>query len=72
MILRAHQKIRSRYRQGDVIPVKVIEHIDGDSWIVSFEGDLIRVQNSSQQKFREGAVISMRLISVDPPQLIVV
>ena len=72
MFLRPHLKLQRRYQVGDVIPVKVIEHIEGKTWIVSCEGDLIRVQNTSPQTLHEGDVISMRLVSLDPPRLVVV
>lgn len=63
------QKLKSLYQINDVIPVKVIEQIDDRSWIVSLQGVLIQVYNSTSQPLKEGEILTMRLISLDPPQL---
>jgi hypothetical protein len=63
------QKLKSLYQINDVIPVKVIEQVDDRAWIVSLQGVLIQVYNSTSQPLKEGEVLPMRLISLDPPKL---
>jgi|JI10StandDraft_1071094.scaffolds.fasta_scaffold2232863_1 hypothetical protein len=42
------------------------EIMDNDDLIVSFQGDLIRVQNQSGRKFRPGQRIQLRVSSLAP------
>ncbi len=63
------QKLKSLYQINDVIPVKVIEQVDARSWIVSLQGVLIQVYNSTSQPLKEGEVLRMRIVSLDPPKL---
>lgn len=57
------------YKIGDQLEVKVIERVDNTAWIVSLQGVLIQVRNSSAQPLKEGDIILMRLVSLDPPQM---
>lgn len=60
----------TRYKIGDHIQAKVIEHIDGKEWILSLEGNLIRVVNSSRTKFKEGEKVWLKIESLEPPRLV--
>ena len=57
------------YKIGDHLHVKVIEHVDNTVWIVSLQGVLIQVRNSTAQPLKEGDIILMRLVSLDPPKM---
>lgn len=57
------------YQIGDHLDVKVIERVDKSSWIVSLQGVLIQVYNSTGQPLKEGDIVSMRIVSLDPPKL---
>lgn len=61
--------ISAKYNIGDDVPVKVIEHIEGDEWIVSFEGHLLKVINNSKIKMEEGQLLYLQLTQLHPPQL---
>lgn len=62
-------KLRSLYKIGDVLLVRVVEKVDEHSWIVSLDGTLIRVVNATGRKINEGETAKMRVQSFDPPQL---
>lgn len=57
------------YKIGDNLEVKVIERVDNSAWIVSLQGMLIQVRNSTTLSLKEGDIVQMRLVSLDPPQL---
>lgn len=61
---------KSKLKIGDQIQVKIIEHVDGNDWIVSLSGSLLRVVNTSQKKFREGENIWLKVESLEPPRLV--
>ncbi len=61
---------KTKLKIGDQIQVKIIEHIDGNDWIVSLSGRLLRVVNTSQKKFREGENIWLKVESLEPPRLV--
>ena len=54
---------------GDVISVKVVEQVDAKSWIVSLEGLLIQVKNTTDVALREGEMVRMQVTSLNPPRL---
>lgn len=68
-MITSSQKLKGRHRVGDVILVKVLEQLDSRSWIVSLDGTLIQVKNLAPRNFKEGQVVSMKVVSLDPPQL---
>lgn len=68
-MITSSQKLKTRYQVGDLLSVKVIEQIEDRAWIVSLQGVLIQVYNSTTQPLKEGQMITMRLVSLDPPQL---
>ncbi len=67
--MHSSQKLKMHYKIGDHLQVKVIERVDKDAWIVSLQGLLIQVRNSSAQPLKEGDIILMRLVSLDPPKM---
>ncbi len=68
-MITSSQKLKTRHQINDILAVKVIEQVDERAWIVSLQGVLIQVYNSTDQKINEGDLLKMRLISLDPPQL---
>jgi DNA primase len=69
MRMHSSQKLKAHYKIGDQLQVKVIERVDNTAWIVSLQGVLIQVRNSTAQPLKEGDVILMRLVSLDPPKM---
>lgn len=63
-------KLKSQFKVGDRIQAKIIEHIEGKDWIVSLQGTLIRVVNSSKKQFREGDQVWLKIESLEPPILV--
>jgi c-di-AMP phosphodiesterase-like protein len=56
-----------KLRVGDLIRAQIIEVIGaGDELIVSFQGDLIRVQNKSLSTLRGGDKILVRVTQTAP------
>lgn len=55
-----------KLRIGDLVRVQVVELVGGDELIVSFHGDLVRVQNKSLQSLRSGDKILVRVTQVSP------
>lgn len=68
-MITSSQKLKTRHQLNDILTVKVIEQVDKHSWIVSLQGVLIQVYNSTDQKINEGDLLKMRLISLEPPKL---
>ncbi len=62
-------KLQNRYDIGDIITVKVIEQIDPKSWIVSLDGTLIQVKNTTSVPLTEGEMVRMEVVSLNPPEL---
>lgn len=56
-------------RVGSRIKAKLIEAIDEDHWIVSFNGHLLQVRNSASIKFEAGAMLSLQVEKINPIQL---
>jgi len=56
-----------KLRVGDLIRAQIVEVIgDGDELIVSFQGDLIRVQNKSLCQLKAGEKILVRVTQTAP------
>lgn len=53
-------------KKGEVVQAKVIEVISPSTFIVSFNGDLIRVRNSSGQKFSTGDTVKLKVSQLRP------
>ena len=56
-------------RKGARIRAKLIEAIDEDHWIVSFQGQLIQVKNITDIPFEEGMLLNLQVEKIDPIQL---
>ena len=51
---------------GEIIECQFIEQIEPRVFIVSFEGKLLRVQNSTGEKFKVNQTIKLKVVSVSP------
>ena len=58
--------------RGQFIKAKLIEAVEDNRWIVSFEGDLLQVQNSTSIAFEEGKMLTLRVQALNPLKLQVV
>ncbi len=58
--------------RGQFIKAKLIEAVEDNRWIVSFEGDLLQVQNSTSIIFEEGKMLTLRVQALNPLKLQVV
>lgn len=56
-------------RAGQYIKAKLIEAIDTDHWIVSFQGELLQVRNTTDVAFREGLTLNLKVTREKPIQL---
>lgn len=68
-MISSSQKLKSKHDVGEIILVKVIEQLDAKSWIVSLQGTLIQVKNTTNITLKEGEMVRMRVSSLNPPQL---
>ena len=55
-----------KLRVGDHVRAQVVEYVGDDELSVSFQGDLIRVQNKSQRQLRAGDKILVRVTNITP------
>ncbi len=55
--------------RGQQIQAKLIEAIDKDHWIVSFEGQLLQVTNSTPLEFKKNLVLNLKVIQGNPLRL---
>ncbi len=69
MRMHSSQKLKLHYQAGDQLTVKIIERVENNAWIVSLDGLLIQVYNSTSQSIKEGDIVKVRLVSLDPPKL---
>lgn len=56
----------NRLKVGDRMEAVAVESVGSHHLIVSFNGDLIRVENRSQRKIRAGERIPLIVIQVNP------
>lgn len=68
-MISSSQKLKLKHDVGEIILVKVIEQLDAKSWIVSLQGTLIQVKNTTNIALKEGEMVRMRVSSLNPPQL---
>lgn len=54
---------------GARIQGKLIEEIEKDHWIVSFQGELFQVRNSTNIKFESGMKLNLKVVNERPFQL---
>jgi hypothetical protein len=53
---------------NDVVSAQVVEAMAPDEYLVSVDGDLIRVKNTSGQKLNANAYVLLRVIAIKPLQ----
>ncbi len=58
--------------RGLQIQAKLVEEVEHNKWIVSFQGQLLQVENTSPLLFKESAVIELTVEKTDPLVLKVV
>ena len=54
------------WQLGQVIRAKVIEKLNESALIVSFGGNLLRVENKSRLQFEVDSVVALEVIALDP------
>jgi hypothetical protein len=54
---------------GDIVHGKLIEAIDDNHWIVSFNGTLMQVKNTSPIPFEKDKIIKLRISRERPLEL---
>ncbi len=53
-------------KKGTFIKAKLIEAVEKNQWIVSFQGDLLQVQNSTDIEFKEGLMLRLQVVKERP------
>lgn len=56
-------------QSGTIIEAKLIEAVEKDRWIVSFQGHLLQVKNTTAIKFEAGKVLQLKIEKLNPIQL---
>lgn len=56
---------------GQQVQAKLIEAIDTQHWIVSFQGQLLQVTNHTHLKFKSGVEIPLTVTGLNPLQFTV-
>ena len=56
---------------GDRIQGKLVEEMEDNLWIVSIDGDLLQVRNTSDLSFKEGKKVQLQVMREKPLQLII-
>jgi hypothetical protein len=54
------------WQKGQKIQAKLIEKVDKDHWIASFQGQLLQVKNSTAMIFQEGLLLQLVVVSTKP------
>ena len=54
---------------GTKINAKLIEEVEKDHWIVSFQGELIQVKNSTDIKFKKNLTLTLQVVKQSPFEL---
>lgn len=52
--------------KGTIITAKLIEAIEENRWIVSFQGELLQVQNNTPIQFKENLNLRLQVIKEKP------
>ena len=56
-------------RKGHQIKAKLIEEVEKNYWIVSFQGNLIQVKNSTNIAFSAGRILYLEVTNPNPLEL---
>lgn len=54
---------------GYRIKAKLVEAVEKNQWIVSFQGHLLQVKNTTAIQFQEGLILNLQVIKEEPLQL---
>lgn len=57
---------------GSQIRGKLIEEVEKNQWIVSFQGQLLQVKNSTNLTFQQGNILNLKVVSTSPLRLQVI
>lgn len=60
------------FKKGDWIQAKLIEEVESNRWIVSFQGQLYSVKNSTQIPFKQQKILTLEVTELHPLQLKIV
>jgi hypothetical protein len=55
-----------KLRIGDKVWAQIVEHVSASEFIVSFQGDLIRVRNESLSELSINDKVLVRVMAVNP------
>lgn len=55
--------------KGDRFTAKLIECVEKDHWIVSYQGHLFQVRNTTTTAFQPGMQLNLQVISILPIKL---
>ena len=55
--------------KGDRFTAKLIECVERDHWIVSYQGHLFQVKNTTTTTFRPGMELNLQVVSILPVKL---
>lgn len=58
--------------EGFVLEAKLIEAVEKDRWIVSFQGRLLQVQNTTDTEFEAGKILRLKVKKETPLLLTVI
>lgn len=56
-------------RTGQYIQAKLIESVEYNHWIVSFQGELLKVKNTTDIHFKEGLTLNLQVVRSSPLEL---
>ena len=54
---------------GHRINAKLVEAVEKNQWIVSLQGHLLQVKNTTSIKFKEGLILQLQVVKAKPLQL---
>ncbi len=54
---------------GSRIQAKLIEEVEKDHWIVSFQGQLLQVRNTTSIPFTKSQMLDLQVVKSNPIQL---
>ena len=56
-------------KKGTYIKAKLIEAVEEDYWIVSFQGQLLQVKNNTNIEFKAGLILQLQVVKQSPLSL---
>lgn len=55
-----------RLQPGDVVDAHIVELLDHHAAIINFAGDLLRVQNETNEKLKVGDRVTLTVAAINP------